>query len=89
MPSLSQNITITGPGESSLTINGGGSSSNYNAFTVDSGVTATISGLTVANFYLTGDGGGIINDGTLTLTNDTISGNSASGGGGGLPTPGR
>ena len=88
LPSLSQNITITGPGESSLTINGGGSSSNYNAFTVDSGVTATISGLTVANFYLTGDGGGIINDGTLTLTNDTISGNSASGGGGGLANSG-
>jgi Bacterial Ig-like domain (group 3) len=82
LPALSQNVTITGPGTSSLTIQGGGSTSNYNAFSVNSGVTATISGLTIANFHVTGNGGGIYNDGTLALTNDILSGNSAYGGGG-------
>jgi len=50
---------------------------------VDSGVTASISGLTIANGYTSGNGGGVSNSGNLTLANDTLSGNSAQGGDGG------
>ncbi len=75
--------TITGPGTSLLTVLGGGSSSNFSVFTVKSGVTLTISELTIANgntFYL---GGGVLNNGIATLANDTLSGNSAVNGGSG------
>jgi hypothetical protein len=72
----------TGP----VTIDGGGA---VTPFTVDAGVTASLSGLTIAhgNVALSilapfGDGGGILNQGTLTLTDCTLSGNSAWDGGG-------
>ena len=52
--------------------------------TVNAGVFATIFGVTIQNGSAT-DGGGIYNSGTLTATNDTISGNSvANGNGGGI-----
>ena len=45
----------------------------------------TISGLTITNGNVTDSfGGGILNTGTLTVTNSTLSGNSATGVGGGL-----
>jgi Bacterial Ig-like domain (group 3) len=86
LPDLSANVTITGPGASTLTVEGGGASSTFGVLTVDSGVTATVSGLTIsggnASAYGYGYGGGINNSGTLTLTNSTVSGNSATYGGG-------
>jgi hypothetical protein len=61
---------------------------NYRIFTVDSGTTVSLSGLTISNGYLQDfDGGGIFNSGTLTLNNATVSGNStlvAGSGGGGI-----
>ncbi len=51
-------------------------------FQVDSGVTATISGLTISGGSTSDSGGGISNDGTLTVTDSTIAGNSALQGGG-------
>ena len=71
--------TITGPGASSLTVSGGGSSSNFSPFTINGGVTASMSGLTIANGNTTGNGGGVYNSGAATLTNVTLSGNSATG----------
>ncbi len=69
--------TITGPA-AGLTIDAGGKS---RVFVVDSGVTAALSGLTLtggsASF-----GGGLLNLGTITLTDCKISGNSAGDGGG-------
>ena len=82
LPDLANNITIQGPGASSVAVSGGGSSSSFSVFTVNSGVTASISGLTISNGN--SDGGGVYNTGNLTLTNDTISGNSAPNGGGGV-----
>ncbi len=70
---LSKNVTITGPGENLLTISGGGA---VTVFTVSSGVTASISGLTITDGS-SGAGGGIYNGGTLTVTNSTFSGNAA------------
>ena len=42
-------------------------------------VAVAISGVTIRNGKPTGDGGGILNEGTLTLTDSSISGNSSSG----------
>ena len=68
--------TITGP-KAGVTVSGGGLS---RVFQVDGGVTASISGLTITGGNA-GNGGGLYNDGgTATLTNCTVSGNSASGG---------
>ena len=46
-------------------------------FQVDTGVTASISGVTITGGNAGYDGGGLYNYGTTTLTNCTISGNSA------------
>ncbi len=80
LPALSKNMTISGPGASSLTVEGGGSSSNFSVLTVKSGVTAKISGLTIANGHST-FGGGVDNGGTLSVTDCTIAGDSATTGG--------
>ena len=75
--------TITGP-RAGVTVNAGG---NSRVFQVDAGVTAAISGLTItggsayadsAGNY--GSGGGIENDGSLTVTDSTFTNNLASGG---------
>ena len=77
--------TITGPA-AGVTISGGGSS---RVFQVDAGVTASISGLTISGgstytYPGIANGGGLANYGTATLTDCTVSGNSAYGCGGGV-----
>ena len=64
-----------------VTVNAGGAS---RVFQVDAGVTASISGLTIAGGNTAGYGGGLPNYGTATLANCTVSGNSAVRRGGGL-----
>ena len=59
------NITIDGPGVGLLTVNG---NNNGAVLEVDSGVTATISGLTVSGGSI-GGSGAISNLGSLTLSN--------------------
>jgi hypothetical protein len=71
--------TITGPA-ARVTIRGGGDSG---LFQVNHGVTAKLSGLTITDGF-SAFGGGINNEGIVTLTNCTISGNSATSSGGGL-----
>src|SRR5262245_36243938 len=69
--------TITGPA-AGVTISGNNSS---RIFTIDSGVTAAISDLTLSNGFSSdrwnGGGGGILNDGTLALTDCTVTHNTA------------
>jgi len=77
---ISHNVTITGLGAGNLAISGGGTIEN---FFVNTGVTASISNLTIKN-GLAGTGGGIYNNGTLTLSNAILSGNSAGNLGGGI-----
>ena len=72
---------IDGPGAGLVTVSGGGAVS---VFEVDSGVTASLSGLTISGGSTAGNGGGLYNYGTTTLTNCTVSGNSAAESGGGL-----
>ena len=78
---IDKNLTITGPGASSLTISGNLLS---RVFLINSGITANISGLTIQNGRDGYGGGGIFNYGTLTLTNSTLSSNSAYDYGGGI-----
>ncbi|MHB8625625.1 MAG: choice-of-anchor Q domain-containing protein [Aggregatilineales bacterium] len=73
-------VTITGPGASNLTISGNNA---LQVFIVNNGVTATISGLTIANGKISGNvGGGIYNSGTLTVSNSLVSSNTGDQGGG-------
>jgi hypothetical protein len=76
LPDLSTGIDIEGPGANLLTVrrDTGG---YYSVFTVASGATVTLSGLTVTNGWRS-MGAGINNAGTLTVNNATISGNCSS-----------
>ena len=51
-------------------------------FTVPAGITVTLYELTIRYGRTTGAGGGLFNQGTLTLTNSVVSGNTAAFGGG-------
>ena len=91
---INQDVSITGLGANELAISGNDSS---RVFDVAGGTNVQISGLTIENglqvggdptvsngsLTLNGGGGGILNDGTLTLTDCTISGNAAQGANGG------
>jgi hypothetical protein len=82
LPELTHNISINGPGPDLLTVDGGGGTCGV--FYVYANV--AISGLSITGsggLYSTGPGG-IWNVGSLTLSNCTISNNSASGAGGGI-----
>ena len=82
---ISKNLTIQGPGANLLTVSGNNASRVFN---IQSG-TVAISNLTIANGKATSgnNGGGVLNSGTLTLTNSIVNGNNAAplvGSGGGL-----
>src|SRR5208337_1094926 len=77
---ITDNLTIDGPGASVISVSG---QKNSRVFEVAAGTTVTISGLTIENGLIAGDGGGILNEGTLTVSGDTLSGNHARGGAGG------
>ena len=64
-----------------MTVSGGGSS---RVFQVDANVTASVTGLTIAdgNATTAANGGGVLNNGSLSLTNCTVSGNYGHIGGG-------
>ena len=77
-----ETTTITGPGANFLTVSGGGTSG---VFVID-GASAAISGLTVSDGSAA-VGGGVRNDGgTLTLSDVTVRGNTATDRGGGIAT---
>jgi fibronectin-binding autotransporter adhesin len=81
---IATSVTIDGSGSSGLAVNGNASNT---VFHVESGVTASISNLTIengaGNLGTRGtSGGGILNEGNLTVTNSTIDGNATMGGSG-------
>ena len=75
---------IEGPGANLLTISGDDA---VGVFQVGNGVTASISGLTITGGSAT-NGGGIDNDGRLTITDSTIENSYASNNGGGIANSG-
>ncbi len=83
LSNTSESVTIDdGPGQGPVTISG---NSQSGVFQVDSGVTASISGVTITEGSATQGGGAVFNEGSTTLDNCTISGNtSTEGAGGGL-----
>jgi CSLREA domain-containing protein len=82
LPSISEAVTIDGPGAANLTVSGGGA---VRVLEVSGGTTLNLEGVTVANGSAgSPGGGGILNNGTLTITSSTVSGNSTSVNGGGI-----
>jgi CSLREA domain-containing protein len=83
LPDLSTDISIIGPGAVYVKISG---NNTTRVFNVSSGAIVNISGLTISGGNSGNDGGGgIQNNGTLTLNANSISGNIAGGiGGGGI-----
>jgi len=77
---ISQNLTITGPGANQLAISGNNASQ---VFYINSSGVLNISGVTIENGN-GDDGSGIYNAGKLTLSNSTLSSNSALDEGGGI-----
>jgi hypothetical protein len=76
---LTQDITISGPGPKAMVVSADAKSA---VFEVAAGVTASISGMVVEDGAGNYDGGGIVNSGTLTLSDSTVQGNSGGVGGG-------
>jgi len=93
LPTISSDVQILGPGANNLTVSGSGT---YQVFSIASGVTVSMAGLSISDGLVSGsNGGGIANAGTLSLTNCTIANNSAvaatgvaSGDGGGIANTG-
>ena len=93
---INKNLFITGPGANLLSVQRSNVSGtpDFRIFQIAAAnVSATISGVTIANGRATGDfpanrGSGIRNLGTLTISNSVISGNVASLGGGGFDNAG-
>ena len=79
---LSQSVTILGDPTLNSTVDGTNTAA---VFTINSGVTATLSGLTIINGNGNSGfdvGGGVSNNGTVTVTNCTITNNQAINGAG-------
>jgi large repetitive protein len=83
---INKNLTIQGPGANLLTVqrSTAGGTPNFGVFTINSGQTVNITGLTISNGSSGDNGGGLLNQGTLTLTASTVSGNAAVNNGGGI-----
>ncbi|HEX8889752.1 MAG TPA: cadherin-like domain-containing protein, partial [Pyrinomonadaceae bacterium] len=88
LPAIDGNLTITGPGANTLTVQRSSlATSDIRIFAINSGKTVSISGLTMSGGKVAAAGGGILNNGTLTLTDAVVSGNDISSGsnwGGGI-----
>ena len=85
---INKNLTIAGPSDRNLTVSGNNAS---RVFEVAKTVRAvTLSGLTISNGSATGPiwGGGILNHGTLTISNSSVSNNTANNDGGGIYSDG-
>jgi hypothetical protein len=84
LPDITAKVTITGPGQATLTVQGGGSKSDFSILNVAKGATATVSDLTLSGANTSSSGGAINNAGNLTLTDCTLSSNIAAKGGGAI-----
>ena len=83
---ITKNLNIIGPGANLLTVSG---NNNSRVFSINSGFTASLSGMTItggngAGAINSGFGGGIYSNGDLALTNLYLTSNHASASGGGV-----
>jgi hypothetical protein len=74
LPAITETLTITGPGQASLSISGNGSYSMFD--NQINGVTLTVSDLTLTNSKLVSSGGGVLtnNNADFVANNITVSG---------------
>ncbi len=81
---LTKSVSIIGPGPGQLTVRRSIAvlTPAFRLIAVNNGITVTVSGLTLNNGN-SADGGGVRNDGTLTVSNCVVSGNTGTGNGGG------
>ena len=90
LEAIGGNLVINGPGANALTVRRSttGGTPNFRIFTINSGQTVTLSGLTISNGNAAGfgfpadSGGGILNQGTLVVNMSVVSGNRATFGAG-------
>lgn len=82
---VAKNVTIKNTSGESITVNGNNLSRVFN---INPGFTVAMTSLTISGGNSSTAGGGILNDGTLTLVNSTVSGNSTSIDGGGISNSG-
>jgi hypothetical protein len=75
---INKNLTILGPGASNLIVSGNNASGVFRI----SAENVNISSITIQEGSTASDGGGIWNQGTLTISNVVVSNNQAIGGGG-------
>jgi hypothetical protein len=82
---IDKNITITGPGANLLAVSRVQNASPFRVFHILPAHTAVIQALTISNgLAQPGFGGGILNEGSATVVNCAVSGNSATASGGGI-----
>ncbi|MBI3421543.1 MAG: ExeM/NucH family extracellular endonuclease [Acidobacteria bacterium] len=83
LPNLNHpNLTISGPGADQLDVHRN-AAALFRIFSINSGKTVALSGLSISNGNVTGvDGGGVFSSGNLTLTNCALTGNQTDGEGG-------
>ena len=86
LPAIAISLTIDGSGQA-ITVDG---ATSFQILSVNSGATLNLRNLTIAHGFSSGDGGGVANEGTLTVTNCTFSNNSTgiNGDGGGIDNAG-
>lgn len=73
LPAIIGDLIINGPGFANLTISG---ENRFRVFEINSGVTATINSVGISRGRA-GFGGGVINNGTLTINNSVLANNVA------------
>jgi hypothetical protein len=78
---ISTSLTLSGEGAAATAISGGGVTQ---VLVVNGGTVVTISGVTIRGGMATSFGGGVANNGTLTLLNSVVTGNTTTVPGGGL-----
>src|SRR5262249_35056537 len=81
LPTVTDSLAIEGPGASNLTIARSSASGTpqFRLLTINPGVTAALSGLTLSDGDVVGPGGAIFNAGTLSLTGCVLANNKARG----------
>jgi hypothetical protein len=86
LPDSTNNIGMFGPGRDALTIqrNPAAGTPNFRIFRIAAGSTSLIDDVTITNGSVTGDGGGILNQGNLELDRTDLYSNAATGWGGAI-----
>ena len=85
LPEITDTLTISGPGASVLAVSG---DNKYRVMEIQSGTAVTITGLTIRDGNVAGEGGGIYSEGKLLLSAVDVVSNMARAGGGLSQKPG-